>query len=426
MKDKIILYKFYMKRFVELASIFVNTKIKMIKNRKSIQAETFYHHEECETKHILFANPGVRINPYYRLLGESLDMNCSYQLNMPKVTLKAALNQNEDINPSFNYELNKRKIQILDIGFSWPIVSGLLKVLYSCRFKRIFIRFDFVFKRQKIDAVCLWNGEKIFERAISEAAKKNGVKVLYFENGLLPKTTVIDSHGVNAKNSLPKNADFYTELNLTDFKLIKSSLEVRDSNKLDYNNVSDNSALPEKFIFVPFQVYDDSQILINSPRLKSMNDLYSWLEFCSINNPSIMFVVKEHPNCLKTYPNLLKKNSNIIFSHLNTEFLIKESVGVITINSTVGIEALLFEKNVVVLGNACYKINGLVMSACHKQELSEKAVLMWNQSWSFDNELRRAFLIYLKEFYLVDGSWKKPDEQHVESVERKILSLINQ
>jgi len=55
--------------------------------------------------------------------------------------------------------------------------------------------------------------------------------------------------------------------------------------------------LPEKFVFIPFQYSLDTQVLINSPLVSSME---SFLDYCyaaikSVDS-SLQVVVKEHPD----------------------------------------------------------------------------------------------------------------------------------
>ncbi len=90
----------------------------------------------------------------------------------------------------------------------------------------------------------------------------------------------------------------------------------------------------------------------------------------------------------------------------------------VTINSTVAIEAMLFYKRVVVLGEAFFAIDGLVKVAKDKKQLIE--ILKNIDKFNIDKELIDKFLSYLHDEYLIPDSWRNPTEKHFRAIERKI------
>lgn len=144
----------------------------------------------------------------------------------------------------------------------------------------------------------------------------------------------------------------------------------------------------EKYVFVPLQVSNDTQIIINSDvSLKYLIDYaYEYAKYSSIK-----VVIKPHPaerndNILR-YVNLLKeKNNNIIVSNDNTMKLIENSELVITINSTVGLEAMIVGKKIKFLGYSFYskfnnnRLINYIMSFLKnvdyfgKEKISEKVI----------------------------------------------------
>lgn len=110
------------------------------------------------------------------------------------------------------------------------------------------------------------------------------------------------------------------------------------------------------YLFFPFQVSNDSQILLNSKydnfeALEYFNDIAS--------QRSIDLVVKLHP--AETNAAYLKKiydycsSKNIKISNNNTIELISKSRIVGVINSTVGLESILMDKEVIFMGESFYK-----------------------------------------------------------------------
>lgn len=115
------------------------------------------------------------------------------------------------------------------------------------------------------------------------------------------------------------------------------------------------------------------------------------------------FVLKEHPSSSRNYPDLhqkAKKIGNIQFANgYPTQELIQKSLAVITINSTVGVESLLFKKRVVVLGDAFYRIEGITKGVEHQEMLNQ--TIKGLEDWHFEEKLVENFLKYLYYDYLI-------------------------
>jgi len=295
------------------------------------------------------------------------------------------------------------------------LTNGFYKYLEFCRASYYFK----LFRDNDIENVILWNGMKQPNKTPYEVAKACGIKTQLFENGLLPNTTVLDPQGVNAKNSLPRDPDFYLNWKYT------GDLDQELSNELVAREPHKNRkvheqeiTLPKRYIFVPFQVPNDTQIICHSPWIKSMEALYAELEaLLPSMDESIKFVIKEHPSWPRTYTKLHDKNPKIVFANNNvTKELISNAEAVITINSTVGIEALLLNKKVLTLGDTFLNIKGLVLH-CTSTEQLQRAVQNLPH-WKCNQSLRSNFLNYLKLEYLVEQSWNNITnfERHVSAI----------
>jgi capsular polysaccharide export protein len=315
-----------------------------------------------------------------------------------------------------------------------PIILKIYERFSALYFSLIYLKFRYYLSRSKPAVICIWNGHRLPEMAIKAAAQGLNIKIAYFENGLLPNTTTMDFSGVNASCSLPKDPQFYLDYysDLTDFDLvdIDKKLVVRKPHKKRSSLIFQDFDLSKAYFFVPFQVNFDSQVIINSPRVNSMEAFYSLLEdaieIMGENSP--VFLIKEHPSDARTYPELHSKNSNIIFVNNNTEELIKHACAVITLNSSVGIEAALLAKKVIVLGDACFSVDGLVNICrtkdefinCLKQIDSTEAIV----------GIRVAFFTYLLKEYLLPGAWQDmqntTDLNHIRKFEEKVnLEALN-
>lgn len=290
-------------------------------------------------------------------------------------------------------------------------------------------RFLFSAYRQSLvaeqpDCLITWSGMMWHQRIMATAARTLGIPVIFMENGPLPLTTTVDAKGVNFNNSLPRDLSFYQQPDVTEQPL-PEHLIPRAPHK-NKRTVSDNSSsLPISYLFVPFQVDADRQVLCFSPWIPNMRVFYSLLEAALDSLPDSMhIVVKEHPSCPKDFSDLHKKNPRIRFANShNTQSLIENSVAVVTINSSVGLEAMLLSKPVIVLGDAFYNIKGLVQSAANPEQLKQR--FQEARELKPSNESKR-YLSYLYHQYLIKGSWKEASEQHVEAMNRRIAELLHQ
>lgn len=292
----------------------------------------------------------------------------------------------------------------------YSIWLSIIARLYYLKYRRIL-------KQGKYNIICLWGGHTLGQSMAAVAAKDLGIRAFYFENGLLPNTTVMDYKGTNFNNSVPRSYEFYTNIPLAP---LATSLVPRLTEK----KLTEKVALPDKYIFCPFQVALDNQILLHSPWIHSMYQFYEILEsvLALILEKNIVFVIKEHPSCSVDYARLQNLNNpRIIFANSNsTETLIMKSEMILTINSTVGIEGLLLEKKVVTLGNAFYSGFGFAKTATSAAELA--AIINERNDWEIDKAGIKRFLSYLKTIYLIPGGWRSPSEEHMEKVAQKLLA----
>jgi capsular polysaccharide export protein len=271
-------------------------------------------------------------------------------------------------------------------------------------------------REYKPDYVVVWNGKKFHQAIAVVVAKHLGVRPLFFENGLLPHTTTMDFQGVNATNAMPRVYGFYERLPVKEGVSLPTTLVARQAKRAKREC---KDSLPKSYIFVPFQVAYDTQIIQHSPWVEDMFALFALLERLS-EALQIAFVIKEHPSDRTSdYSSLhAKRLSTIQFSSKDTQTLIENATAVLTINSSVAVEALLFKKRVIVLGEAFFAIEGIVKVAQSEGEL--KLILEGLSTWRGNEDVIEKFLIYLYTEYLIPGDWRDPHEKHFEAVEARL------
>ena len=202
------------------------------------------------------------------------------------------------------------------------------------------------------DLVFMWNGGLGQEKDISTLCKESGIPVYYMELGWLPQagTFYFDRKGVNYESTL------------TDWKYKELTQEQKQNiaaKRAYYHQChAKTTGIDEKdFVFVPLQVEGDSQIVNHSPRIKKMQQLVDYV--CSFVEGKIIF--KTHP---KDDPGEIKYPARCkLYKTGTTHDFLPKCKYVVTINSTVGVEALTYNKPVITLGNAFYEGRGLTHQA---------------------------------------------------------------
>ena len=91
-------------------------------------------------------------------------------------------------------------------------------------------------------------------------------------------------------------------------------------------------------------------------------------------------------------------------------------------NSTVGLESLILGKKLILLGESCFKIEGITRFPESRDQLVE--CINSIDSWELDLGQIGKYLDYLNEFYCIQQSWRNPSEQHFESLEQRFKEII--
>ncbi|MED5243399.1 capsular polysaccharide export protein, LipB/KpsS family [Priestia sp. LL-8] len=324
---------------------------------------------------------------------------------------------------------------------------------------------------KKLELIISWNDTFMFDSISKRFAQVNNIPVLIFEAGIFrPYTITVDGKGVNYGNSVPQEMSAYKDVqfHMNDYQEFLSSIKdkqhifqsqtknvgdtylkerlvdyvnrnifkrelklevifekptnkikrvISNKRKNNKNNIhTKDSELPKDYLFVPFQVHDDSQIIMNSDSIKNMEQLVEIIifqldEYNRKHNKDLHVVFKEHPadQGRVNYSSLYDKFKN--HTHVNfltsgnTNEILQKSNLVVTINSTVGIEALQSYKPVITLGNSYYGIDGIAYKCSNYKNLYE--VFHKALTQDVDREAINKFLFYLRFSYQIEGDWRK-------------------
>lgn len=237
--------------------------------------------------------------------------------------------------------------------------------------------------------VLIHNGTNIPDSVLEYLTRDR--RRLFVENGYFKGSLQIDPIGVNAGNSVSRDPDSYA-------KLPRDAVDVELNTRRVKHRGSEEQVLPAGYIFVPFQVESDMQITRYSNWVKSMPALYDVLLDLVERHPTTNFVIKEHPNSRNVICDKVRAHPRIIFQNgRDTADLIDGAAAVLTINSTVGIEALSRGRPVITLGDACYNIKGIVQ---HASDIVGLSAILGSVGLGLDDGLRDRFLGYLANTYL--------------------------
>lgn len=306
--------------------------------------------------------------------------------------------------------VTRRRIRFPKL-FSNPAVAGLYRAIYRARARLTYQHLHRALAGDTSRVVLVFNGYLAPNAVLALAAEDLSMKLLYLENGFYPGTMQADPSGINALSTLPRDPAFYDGLpDETPGEGWPGDFEIRKSKLKDGNASPAADNLPEAYIFVPFQVPSDMQILALSPWIKSMVQLHDEIAALAEAFPDRHFVIKEHPSFPLSIQDVVRTHSQIHFANSsNTRALIEGADAVITVNSTVGLEALTLGKKVITLGDAHYAIDGLVLRAEDRAALHDAFARL--DDWQPDEERRRRFIRFVFNRFLVPLTRTAPGAQ---------------
>lgn len=261
-----------------------------------------------------------------------------------------------------------------------------------------------LFEQNKDKVAICWNGLNGTRKVFMDAAKDAGCKTLFFELSPFKDRLTVDPEGVNYANSLPRDIEYYRNHYKTHRSKALLNYAESISQRPPIKNCASRSdiySLEGNYFFLPLQVANDSQLRIFGGEYKSLNILMSRLRQMLESLPEGWYIrVKEHPSSKSSLRNQLLELSDaglVLDNYSDTFEQVKKSKGVITINSSVGLESMFFDVPVIALGKAFWALDGLAYDGTNFENLL--TLLAAPDKLSFSKECREAFLNYLLTTY---------------------------
>lgn len=310
---------------------------------------------------------------------------------------------------------------------------------------------------RKIDAVFMYGDCRPVHEGVREVAERVGVEVGVFEAGYIrPNYITLERSGINAYSALPRTAEFYRASSASQiapprpignvfwqaalwavvYYVMSAALRPMYPHYRHHRSLSVREAMlwvrglwrkcchhmkernvrrdlcgkwSGRFFLVPLQVHYDSQMRTHSDYESVESFIRSVVQdFAKNAGSNVCLVLKHHPmdRAYRDYTELCVQLEEIhsikgrLFYvhelHLPTAF--KHCRGIVVVNSTVGLSAVLDGVPVKACGRAIYDIPGLTYDG----NLSD----FWKGASSFrpDPELCRKFSAYLISYTQINGS----------------------
>ncbi len=250
----------------------------------------------------------------------------------------------------------------------------------------------------------MWNGQGGRRRVLVASARRAGLEMLFAELAPIAGHVTLDPQGVNAAGMLPADPDYFRAWGTAhaDQGLIdgwRSRLVARAGVRRD----SQGEAASGPFLFVPLQVRGDTQIHAHGGWIGSIETFIDEVARAAENLPAEWRVVfREHPSDKLGNAGQLSRLVGprvSVDNQTDTFELVRRSQGVVTVNSSVGLQALLLGRPVLVLGRANYAVPGMVRIAGSQDAVAEAFATA--RDWVFEGGLTESFLRFLVEEYYV-------------------------
>ena len=338
------------------------------------------------------------------------------------------------------------------------------------RARRYLCWYDSYLEQERPDLLLCVNGWRLHTACAVLVARQRDIPVLFVENGYLPFTTVLDPVGVNYAGSLtfmplaekvddgrlarlvddyhagrigrpatiPGWREYLARGLSTLISLVPRGNQEKNGGHMSVSEVFetwsgegrrrgkqlDFGKIRVPYVFFPLQVEDDSQLLIHSPWVKSMEQAVRCI--LAALPREIQLVVKRHPSDRGRTPlegimGLLRGYNGAFISDGAMGDLLRDSKAVVTVNSTVGFEALMWHRPVVVLGQAPYAGRGATWDVEGPGELKAKLL---SALTSAPNRALVDRVVYTVLFdYLYPGGWKDPRVRELGPAADAILAM---
>lgn len=258
-------------------------------------------------------------------------------------------------------------IKVEKLKFPWKFDS--YQKIKKERFKvgRDFHGIKKILVLYKIKSIGIWNGYTGYVANILRLLScEDAIPGFYMERSFFDGGLFVDVLGVNGESKISgleineiKELSLYKDRVETGFFEEKKNYDLTDPsvfNEADYK------------VFLPLQVQSDTNNILYSPYVKTTRRLILLaIEAVRKINDSFslngVLIVREHPEEIDKNLNLPIDETTFYYNEGDIKDLVLSSDLILTVNSTVGLEALKFNRPLVTLGRSIYSGKGLTLDS---------------------------------------------------------------
>jgi len=228
----------------------------------------------------------------------------------------------------------------------------------------------------------VWNGWSVENAALALMARCLGSEVLFVERGPLPETLQVDPDGVNGGSAFaaqPFRSEASTLSPEAEQAVAAYARRLRRGGESAWEQPARQATstlrarlgIPPtgRVVFFPGQVTSDTNLVLLSPHFKSNAEVMQFLGEVLRDHQDWWLVVKPHPKAVDRIeaPDALGRRC-VICTDVHVHDLIEIADLVVTINSSVGVESVLFGKPVLQLGRGLMSNKGVVYEPAGRRE----------------------------------------------------------
>ena len=263
-----------------------------------------------------------------------------------------------------------------------------------------------MFRRNSAPVAVVWNGYSGRRALYVAAARATDTPVLFLEQSPIPNRLQIDWQGVNyhhsarcaleqlAGTSFSGGPDASWRQQSRHLRALKPRLRTGIDQL-----IPDELRQKNPFIFIPLQVSHDTQVTRFGGWIRSMDHLLEEVTIASAALPENWTIIaKPHPRSRRDeIQRLLQFQTDRLKFDLTTDtfHLVRQSRAVLTLNSSVGLQAFYFDKPVITLGHSLYDVEPAVTKADTATKLRQ--CLANIATIGFDPDLRGAIMTELTQ-----------------------------
>ena len=290
-------------------------------------------------------------------------------------------------NPKYRI-INEKLFEIDEMKFISPEIRHSY-ILELSKHLNIELESDLNKVRASNKALILWNPYSYlrfprlkWKHELMHQFKNDGKLAYCLERGALPGNICLDLNGFlydstsydkkNWKKKLNKEEKNKVNKYIDSFINSDSSLENQQSGFVTKEKFYDELELNDDVkVFVALQVHNDSTVLLWSDWVESMANFQNIIETLADKMKNVTFLVKNNPVETK----LMATHDNIkIVDAYHYKDCIKFSDMILTINSSIGLQAMMWEKPVITVGGCFYSFKDINQKARSIEDI-EKYIL---------------------------------------------------